>query len=60
MLVFLSLMAMVASAFASGRLKIAQADWDFGIVPQQSTISHEYWISNVGTDTLRNIIVKPG
>jgi hypothetical protein len=53
------LMASASIAFASARIQIPEVHWDYGNVPQNSTLSHAYWIRNVGDDTLR-IDVKPG
>ncbi len=57
----LAIVAGVAAlAYADPRLVIPEKSWDFGYVPQQGTFAHDYWIKNVGTDTLRIIKVKPG
>jgi hypothetical protein len=44
----------------AGTLKIEFSEriWDFGRVPQNSTVSHIFWIKNVGSDTLKGINVK--
>jgi len=49
-----------STVFAGAKISVPEKEWDFGAVPQQSTVSHEYWIKNIGDDTLRNIVVKPG
>lgn len=46
--------------FAAPKMLVPEKSWDFGHVPQHSTLTHDYWIKNIGTDTLRIIKVKPG
>ena len=57
--VIIVLMASASIALAGARIQIPEVHWDYGNVPQNSTLSHAYWIMNVGDDTLR-IDVKPG
>lgn len=45
---------------ASPKVEVPETAWDFGHVPQNSTLTHDYWIKNVGTDSLKIIRVKPG
>ncbi|MCJ7458882.1 MAG: DUF1573 domain-containing protein [candidate division Zixibacteria bacterium] len=40
------------------RIEFSERVWDFGRVPQQSTVSHTFWIKNVGTDTLKGISAR--
>lgn len=47
-------------SYAEPKLYIPEMRWDFGHVPQQSVLTHDYWIKNIGTDTLKIIRVKPG
>ncbi len=57
----LAIVAGVAAlAYADPRISVPEKSWDFGYVSQQGTFTHDYWIKNVGTDTLRIIKVKPG
>jgi hypothetical protein len=42
------------------KIEVPETNWDFGHVPQNSTLTHDYWIRNVGTDSLKIIKVKPG
>jgi len=46
--------------YAEPKILIPEMRWDFGHVPQQSVLTHDYWIKNIGTDTLKIIRVKPG
>lgn len=39
---------------------VTETDFDFGRVVQDASVSHGYWIRNVGGDTLRIADVKPG
>ena len=40
------------------KIEFSERIWDFGRVPQNSTVSHIFWIKNVGSDTLKGISVK--
>ncbi len=42
------------------RLTIPESVFDFGYVPQNSTISHVFWLYSTGDDTLKIINIKPG
>jgi len=42
------------------KISFSETSWDFGRTPQQSHVSHTFWIKNIGGDTLRIINVKPG
>jgi hypothetical protein len=39
------------------KLQLSENSWDFGRVPQNSVLSHSFWLKNVGTDTLRALNV---
>ena len=45
---------------AQARLDVRQTSFDFGYVPQGASISHVFWLVNVGGDTLRITDVRPG
>jgi hypothetical protein len=47
-------------AIASPQISVPETHWDFGNVPLNSVISHDYWIRNIGTDSLKIIEVRPG
>ena len=64
-LLFLSLIVIVvlimsSSLLAQPRLTIKNNSFDFGFVPQNSKISHNFWLYSTGEDTLRILRVKPG
>ncbi len=42
------------------RISVSETRFDFGRVTQGSSISHIFWLKNVGEDTLRITDVKPG
>ena len=42
------------------RLDVPVTSFDFGYVPQGYSISHVFWLKNVGGDTLRITDVRPG
>ena len=54
--------AQVAAALppSTARLEVPVTSFDFGYVPQGSSISHTFWLKNVGLDTLRIADVRPG
>lgn len=59
-LLFAIIMGFASLAFADPKILVPEKSWNFGHVPQQGTFSHDYWVKNVGTDTLRVIKVKAG
>jgi len=42
------------------RIQVSAEEFDFGRVPQGASISHVFWLKNIGEDTLRIADVKPG
>ena len=50
----------VAHAAAAPRLTMPETDFDFGFVPQNSKISHVFWLHSTGDDSLKIIQVVPG
>jgi hypothetical protein len=42
------------------RLTIPETSFVFGYAPQNSTISHVFWLHSTGDDTLRVDSIKPG
>jgi hypothetical protein len=42
------------------RIAVSQEEFNFGRVAQGASISHVFWIKNVGGDILRITDVKPG
>lgn len=51
---------LAGQAFAAPRLTIPETEFNFGFVPQNSTISHVFWLKSTGDDSLKIISVKPG
>jgi len=51
---------LVAQAMALPKMFLPEEDFDFGFVPQDSKVSHVFWIKSVGEDTLKILNVKPG
>lgn len=49
-----------ASASAAPRLTIPESTFNFGYVPQNAKISHDFWLHSTGDDTLKIIKVVPG
>lgn len=50
----------VLSVEAAPRLTMDNSTFDFGYVPQNSAISHDFWLKSAGTDTLKILKVVPG
>jgi hypothetical protein len=59
LVVGLAAMASV-SAIAAPRMELSEPEFDFGFVPQNSEISHVFWIYNRGDDSLKIEKVVPG
>ena len=51
---------LVAQAMAVPKMFLPEEKFDFGFTPQDSKISHVFWIKSVGEDTLKILNVKPG
>lgn len=47
-------------ALAQPRLEIPEKTFDFGFVPQQSSVSHPFWLKSTGEDSLLILKVTPG
>lgn len=50
----------VSSTNAAPRMEIPETVFDFGYVPQNSKISHDFWLMSTGDDTLKILKVVPG
>jgi len=51
---------LAASLLAAPRLVIPETEFDFGFVPQNSKITHYFWLESKGDDSLKIIQVVPG
>ncbi len=62
LILFLLVTTAVLWNFASAepQLSIPDAVFDFGYAPQNSTITHVFWLYSTGTDSLKIIKVSPG
>jgi hypothetical protein len=47
-------------ALAAPRMEMSESEFDFGYVPQNSEISHIFWLYNRGDDSLKIEKVVPG
>lgn len=56
----LLVLLMVTAVHAAPRLEIPISEFDFGYVPQNSKISHTFWLHSTGDDTLKILKVVPG
>jgi hypothetical protein len=50
----------LATAMAKAKIEVPETHWDYGNVPQNAVLVHDYWVRNIGDDTLRITDVKPG
>jgi hypothetical protein len=46
--------------FGASRLAIDESEFDFGFIPQQARVSHEFWLKSEGDETLKIVKVIPG
>jgi len=61
LLFILNLMITIAPAqeAKSGKLDLSERIFDFGMVPREATMRHDFTLKNIGTDTLRITKIKP-
>ena len=45
---------------AQPKMSLPESVFEFGYVPQNSKISHVFWIHSTGTDSLKIVKVTPG
>ena len=60
LLVILVLAGLPGTGAAQAKLTIPDSIYDFGYVPQNSEISHVFWLHSTGSEPLKIISVKPG
>lgn len=54
-------LASLAPSLIGGPLmELSEKEFDFGYVPQNSKVSHVFWIYNRGDDSLKILKVVPG
>ena len=56
----LGIFVFAGAASAAPRLTIPVGEFDFGFVPQNSSISHVFWLHSSGEDSLKIVRVSPG
>lgn len=49
-----------AQVFSAPRMTMPESVFNFGYAPQNSKISHEFWLYSTGDDSLRILKVIPG
>lgn len=57
---FACLLILTGSAWPGPRLTIEDSHFNFGYVPQNSKISHQFWLKSTGDDSLKILKVVPG
>ncbi|MBD3333630.1 hypothetical protein GF356_12340 [candidate division GN15 bacterium] len=53
-------LVVAGSVMAAPRMDIENDSFNFGYVPQNSKITHSFWLKSTGDDTLRVVRVVPG
>jgi hypothetical protein len=56
----LVLLMLTGSALSAPKMMLPETEFDFGYVPQNSKVSHVFWIHSTGDDTLKILKVTPG
>lgn len=56
----LALMVAASALLAAPRLVIPETIFNFGYVPQNAKISHDFWLYSKGEDSLHILKVVPG
>ena len=59
-LVILAVLFLASQVFAVPKMVIPNDSFDFGFIPQDSKVSHVFWIKSVGDDSLKVLKVVPG
>ncbi|MDZ4723343.1 MAG: DUF1573 domain-containing protein [candidate division Zixibacteria bacterium] len=61
-LILAALVLIISSAdlFSAPKLTMPETEFDFGYVPQNSKISHVFWLHSTGDDSLKITKVMPG
>ena len=56
----LLVLLLAAAVLGAPRLTLPVSEFDFGFVPENSKISHEFWLFSSGDDSLKILKVIPG
>ena len=60
-ILILTVVILVAASVQSApRMTIPESSFDFGYVPQNSKISHNFWLMSSGDDSLKILKIIPG
>lgn len=54
------ILLLTASVLGAPRMTIPEASFDFGYCPQNSKVSHDFWLVSTGDDSLKILKVIPG
>ena len=57
---YLVVLALAASVSAAPRMTLPEVEFNFGYVPQNSSVSHIFWLKSSGDDSLKILQVVPG
>lgn len=59
-LMLVLLIVLSSAAVSAPKMFMPEENFDFGFVPQNSKISHVFWIKSVGSDSLKILNINPG
>ncbi len=57
--IMIAFAGVMTNALGDAKLEVSETNFDFGIIPQVSKVSHSYVMRSTGTDSLRILSVKP-
>jgi hypothetical protein len=60
LLVLIVVLCLPILALGTPQISVPETHWEYGNVPQNGVLSHNYIVRNLGTDTLKIIQVRPG
>lgn len=59
-LIYISILIVSTSLMAQPKLEIVQDKFDFGMIPNHSTVAQNFWFKSIGDDTLKITEIKTG
>jgi hypothetical protein len=59
-LIIVAILLVCGSVIGAPRMTLPETVFDFGFTPQNSTVSHKFWLISSGEDSLLILKVVPG
>jgi len=59
-IVIIGAVLMTTAAYGAPLMVMPETEFEFGYVPQNSEVSHVFWLYSKGDDTLKILKVVPG